>query len=222
MSSTRRSLPPRVRSQPQRLAHEQEDERLHADEAAELLRAMRLSIHPESGSDTDTNSDSDGEEKSDGEVDEVDEEALIDALDEQERKKYGVVVEDEEKRGWTTYSPITKKPFLVPPMNVPVLNGCTTPLDFFHTLLPLTFFDHVTERTNAYAEQRRAPGKENSPPSLSTRAQAVEEEEGKAPWTPTTVQEITAQAACRRGAAHPSAAQGVAGVYSVWQDHACV
>jgi hypothetical protein len=190
-------LPPRVRSQPQRLAHEQEDERLHADEAAELLRAMRLSIHPESGSETDTDSNDDSEEKSDGEdEDEVDEEALIDSLDGKEREKYDAVVEDEEKRGWTTYSPITRKPFAVPAMNVPVLNGCSTPLDFFHALLPLTFFDHVTERSNAYAEQRRAFGKENTPPSMSTRSQAAEDEEGTASWTPTTVQEILAFVGC--------------------------
>lgn len=192
-------LPPRVRSQPQRLAHEQEDERLHADEAAELLRAMRRSIHPESDSETDSDTDTDDdiEEKSDGgNGDEVDEEALIDALNKKEREKYVNVVEDEEKRGWTTYSPITVKPFVAPAMNVPVLNGCSTPLDFFHALLPLTYFDHVTERTNDYAEQRRAPGKENTPPSLSTRSQTAEEEEEKGPWSPTTVQEILAFVGC--------------------------
>ena len=132
-----------------------------------------MSIHPESGSETDTDSDGDDEAKDESEEDDdVDEEALINTLGEEEREKYDGVVEDEEKRGWGSYSPITVQPFASPPMAVPVLNGCTTPLHFFHALLPLTFFDHVTDRTNIYAMARHGPGKENTPPSLSTRARA--------------------------------------------------
>ena len=81
-------------------------------------------------------------------------------------------------------------------MTVPVLNGCTTPLHFFHALLPLTLFDHVTERTNAYAENLHARGKENTPPSLSTRSQSADDEEGKLAWTATTAQEILALVGC--------------------------
>jgi hypothetical protein len=192
-----RTLPPRVRGQPQRLAHEQEDEWLHADEAAILLRAMRLSIHPESGSETDTDSDSDSDEESDDEVGDVDEAALINSLDKETREKYDEKAEDEEKAGWTTYSPITVKPFDASPLTVPVLNGCTAPLQFFHALLPLTFFDHVTQRTNTWAEDRYGIGKENTPPSLSDSVPAAaEDEEGKLAWTPTTTEEILALVGC--------------------------
>ena len=189
-------LAPRVRSKPHFFSHEQEDDRLHADEAADLLRAMRMSIHPESGSETDTDSDGDDEAKDESEEDDdVDEEVLINTLGEEEREKYDGVVEDEEKRGWGSYSPITVQPFASPPMAVPVLNGCTTPLHF-HALLPLTFFDHVTDRTNIYAMARHGPGKENTPPSLSTRARAAEEEEAGAGWTPTSSEEILALVGC--------------------------
>ena len=140
-----------------------------------------------------TDSDGDDEAKDESEEDDdVDEEALINTLGEEEREKYDGVVEDEEKRGWGSYSPITVQPFASPPMAVPVLNGCTTPLHFFHALLPLTFFDHVTDRTNIYAMARHGPGKENTPPSLSTRARAAEEEEAGAGWTPTSSEEILA------------------------------
>ncbi len=38
-------------------------------------------------------------------------------------------------------------------MSVPVLSTCTTPLDFFHALLPLTFFDMAIN--NAYILYRQ-------------------------------------------------------------------
>lgn len=86
----RRSLPPHVRNQLQWFVHEQKDERPHADENTELLRALDLSVHPESGIKANTDAGSHSKEESDLEGDEVDEKV---------REKYDKVVETEEKKG---------------------------------------------------------------------------------------------------------------------------
>jgi hypothetical protein len=187
-------LPPRVRSQPHRLAHEQEDERLQAAELAQLLHAMRLSFQHDSD---DTQSDSSESDESDAEEGEdADEESLAASLSLKEREEYDELLEDEEKAGWSTsHSPITVHPFNAPPAApIPLLNGCTTPLDFLYVLLPLTFFDFMTDHINAYADNRRTADKENVPPARSTRAQIAGDE--YQPWKPTTTAEVLAFVGC--------------------------
>lgn len=186
MSYTR---PSRVRSQPHRLAHEQEDEQLRGDEMAALLTAIRLSTEP---ADDSTDSDSDaGEDESDEKVDEA---KLVSSLDEKEREIYNKRRAEEEKDGWTTqHSSITVQSFLPPPaVPRPILAGCTTPLHFFHALLPPTFIDYLVERTNVYGEGHAAGGQENRPPAASTREQSTHHQ----PWRDTTNTELLAFLGC--------------------------
>jgi hypothetical protein len=189
-----------VRAQPQRLQHEQEDAVLHADEIAMVLHAMRLSRQQADGS------ESDGSDGSDGSDDEAesppsddglcDESQLVALLTEAERKSYDERREDEEKVGWTTlHSDVVQARAFEPPLQGPhpPLNGCTTPLDFFHAILPLTFWDFVVERMNAYAALREEQQKENRPPAGSTRSRPPPQ---PSTWTDTTVSEVQAFVGC--------------------------
>jgi hypothetical protein len=177
------SIPPlplhaaRVRSRPHRLEYEQEDEWRQAEEAAQLLSALRLSMEaPPSSSESECSSDekedeaeAEDEQGVGGLVDE--EEDIADHLYGEARETYDELLENEKKAGWSRVpSPVKAHPFIPPAAGPrPSLANCSTPLDFFHAILPLTFFDYMVERVNEYAEGRRAPGKENAPPARATR-----------------------------------------------------
>ena len=164
---------------------------LHADEMALVLQAMRLSRRQVDGSESDSSDSSDDETESSvvgGSL--TDEAELAASLGEEERKLYYERLEDEEKAGWTMVSSEVKAHAFDPPQHgpYPTLNACTTPLDFFHAILPLTFFDFVVERMNAYAEVR-AQGKENRPPGQPSR-------DPLGAWTDTSVPEVLAFVGC--------------------------
>ena len=150
---------------------------MHREELSQLLYAMRLSVA------------SDGEEsgsEEDEENDEVDEMSLVSQVPKEEKKKWEEAWEDEEKEGWSRqHSPLLVHPFNSKPP--PPLASCTTPLDFFHAMIPLTFFTYITENINAYAEATRGAGKENDNPNEQKRDNE---------WKPTTVNEVLAFVGC--------------------------
>jgi len=113
------SRPLRVRSQPHRLANEQEDEHFR-DETAQVLAALHRSVEPASDS-TDTDIDSDDSADDSASDEKVDEDALASSLDEKEKEVYDKLRATEVARGWTTqHSPVIVQPFLPPaPGRVP-------------------------------------------------------------------------------------------------------
>jgi hypothetical protein len=200
-------LPRRTRAPPHRLQHEQEDHALQSRELAQLLTAIRFSnrsSQPVSNSDTDSGSDTDGDsaergeeendEKDEKEEEEVDEGCLFSSLKltDKEKTEYAKDKDAEEEAGWKKVSaPIAVHTFnpVDATLPRPILQGLTTPLDFFHALLPPTFMDDLTERTNAYAEKRQARGKENIPTAISTRAHEEKLEEKHPLMEPTSSQD---------------------------------
>jgi hypothetical protein len=108
MSANTSSRPVRLRPQPQRIQHEQEDEHLRRQELSHLLYAMRLSVASD-GEESDERDESGSEE--DEENDEVDELSLL--TDKEERKKWNEAWEDEEKAGWSReHSPLLVNSFM--------------------------------------------------------------------------------------------------------------
>jgi hypothetical protein len=80
------SRPVRVRSQPYRLANEQEDEYMR-DETPQVLAALHRSVEPASHS-TDTDSDSEDSADDSTSDEKVDGDALASSLDEKEKEVY--------------------------------------------------------------------------------------------------------------------------------------
>jgi hypothetical protein len=145
MSANTSSRPVRLRPQPQRIQHEQEDDHLRRQELLHLLYAMRLSVASD-GEESDESDESGSEE--DEENDEVDELSLL--TDKEERKKWNEAWEDEEKAGWNReHSPLLVNSFMDShPSRHSALASCTTPLNFFHAMIPLTFFHYITDNIN--------------------------------------------------------------------------
>lgn len=102
-------------------------------------------------------------------------------LDEFDEKWKGMLAE-EQKQGWKRErTRLHEHPF-VPGAPRPLPN-CTTPLDFFYQLLPVSFIDAVVERTNTYAVARRLRRKENLGMTVNVNAPPApqQEEEKKQP-----------------------------------------
>ena len=196
------SRPPRARGEPVRLAHEQEDAALHAQDMAMVLQAMRHSLQLVDGLESDSSNDS--------EDDDVDydngqppvaegglcnEAQLVATLSLAEQKDYDERREEEEKTGWTTVhsNVVHAHAFIPPPQGpYPALNGCSTPLDFFHAILPVDFFTFLVERMNEYTALRRRQQNENRAPAQSTRTQP----QPLASWSDTSVREVLAFVGC--------------------------
>ena len=165
------------------------------------LQAMRLSAQHADGSESDSSDDSSGDGDNAAAQPPVvqhglsDESQLAALLTVAEREKYDKRLEDEEKAGWTCVHSAVVQPhaFDPPPQGPwPTLCTCTSPLHFFHAILPLSFFDFVVERMNDYAALRQDQKRENRPPAASTRARP----EPMASWANTSAREVLAFVGC--------------------------
>jgi hypothetical protein len=201
--SQHRNRPERARAQPHRLAYEQEEERVHHDEMAQLLAAIRLSTQHSRGAESESDGDGESEAEDDEEEEEpeeeeeeteADEKRDESGLTEKERLQYAKLQEKEEKFGWSRErSQVDIHPFQ-PPSSPPLLASeiaeCKSPLDFFHIILPPSFFEHIAEQINTYAEQRDTAVKENQPQDLNQPTQH------RSKWHESSTAEVLAFAGC--------------------------
>lgn len=163
--------PTRVRAAPARL----EDEQAAAFELAELAAAYRnpaASVEVESSSSDESDDESGPEE-------------------EEERKASDV---RPPAFPWTTeHEAVEPLAFLPPrgPRDPP--RRCTTPLDFFHLLLPESFLESMVDMTNEYAARQRESDKENEAASAAAAAAAAPHSSA---WEATTLAELNALLGC--------------------------
>jgi len=203
--------PVRTRAQPHRFAYEQEDERFHQDEMAQLLAAMRLSTQQSAAADSegDDESESDADNAEEEEMEEEEEEEQNEDEEEEgeaadkkddsgltakERRRYAKWEEREERFGWSRErADITIHSFhrpSSPPLLTSEIDECKSPLDFFHVILHPSFFEHIAEQINTYAEQREEAAKENQPEDLNRPAQHRKR------WQATNSSEVLAFVGC--------------------------
>ena len=112
--------------------------------------------------------------------------------------KWKEMLAEKQTQGWSrARTPLRDHPFV--PRAPPPPPNCTTPMDFFHQLLPEAFIDAVVERTNAYAVARRLRRKENTGRTVNAIVPPVaarQEEEKKTQPPPTDRQELLAFIGC--------------------------
>jgi hypothetical protein len=163
--------PSRVRAAPARL----EDEQAAAFELAELAAAYR---NPAASAEVESSSSDKSDDESGPE-------------EEEERKASDV---RPPAFPWTTeHAAVAPLAFLPPrgPRDPP--RRCTTPLDFFHLLLPQSFLESMVDMTNEYAAQQRERDKENE--AVAAAASAAVEPHSSA-WEATTLAELNALLGC--------------------------
>jgi hypothetical protein len=118
---------------------------------------------------------------------------LLEAFDE----KWREMQEVERKQGWSRERTRLHEHRFVP--GAPrLLPNCTTPVDFFHQLLPVAFIDAMVERTNTYAVARHLRRKENVGSTVAVNAveAAPQLDEEKNQPQPTERKEMLAFIGC--------------------------
>ena len=175
----------------------QQERRLHAGGSTQMLPHLMQEAGLLDNDDSD-----DDEEMEEGEEERpvpgrVSELAVVQSLTAAQRAEYAALLAEDEKAGWRLEpSPVARRAFVPPQARPrPVLHGCSTPLEFFHALLPVSVFADMAERMNALAASQR--GEENAGASSPGSASpAAEEQKAQPAWTDTSTEELLALIGC--------------------------
>ncbi len=169
--------PQRIRAAPLRLEDEQEDSLIQAWSLLDFRQAVHLSSRAnDSDEDNDIPDRHDHAEDDDGDDDEDDvEEIKGDDDDSKVGEKERLMRVKEEQQGWSTqHTPVVPHEFSPPTSSTTQPpSSCSTPLDYFHLIIPLDFIHHIANQMNVFAQQQLDAEKENMPPA--TRAQQQQE-----------------------------------------------
>jgi hypothetical protein len=190
LTSLRRTA--RVRSQPQRYEHEQEHDFVAALDLLGLRQARSQCVRDESDEESDIEPDT---ERSDSDDDEEIEETTTTGINSTTSSTSSA--HSEFKVNWDIpWASPSIKPFIPVPSTSSITDlyeQCDTPLQFFHSILPPAFIDHISTHMNLYAHEYYA--REESEKAF-TRSEHKREEERKSRWADTTSDEVLSFLGC--------------------------